>query len=73
MGGRRGCVHVDVAYAWGDATQRTGEERLPAEHLAEDAAHRPDVDGGGVLGAGKHDFGRAVPPRHHVPVSGVGV
>ena len=39
----------------------SGEERLAAQHLCEDAADAPDVDGLGVLLEREHDLGRAVP------------
>jgi len=42
------------------------EERLPAQHLSQDASHAPDVDGFGVFFEGEHDFRGAVPSRSHV-------
>ncbi len=44
-------VHVVVA----------GEQRLPADELREDAAHRPHVDGRRVLGARQQQLGGPVP------------
>ena len=35
-------------------------------HLRQNAAHGPDVDGFGVAFAVQHDFRRAVPARGHV-------
>jgi hypothetical protein len=38
-----------------------GEEGLSAEHLCEDTADAPHVDGAGVLFECEHDLGGAVP------------
>lgn len=41
------------------------EEDASAQQLGEDAAHRPDVDGVGVMAASHEDLGGAVVLRHH--------
>lgn len=38
-----------------------GKDRLSDEHLGEDAAHAPDVNGGRVLLPGEDELWRAVP------------
>ena len=47
---------VDLAVA--------GEERAAIDHLSEDAADGPDVDGSGVVFRAEEDFGSAIPQRH---------
>lgn len=42
------------------------EQRPAGEHLGEDAAHSPEVDGVGVLAAAEEDLWGAVPPSGHV-------
>ena len=42
------------------------EQRLAAEHLGENAADGPDVDGLGVLLEGQHDFGSTIPASGNV-------
>ena len=42
------------------------EQDPPAQQLSEDAAHRPDVDGVGVVAAAHEDLRRAVVLRHHL-------
>ncbi len=44
----------------------TWKKLLPSEHLCEDAADGPDVDGRRVLDDGHHELRRAVPARRHV-------
>jgi hypothetical protein len=44
----------------------SGEERLAAQHLGEDAADTPDIDGLGVFLEGQHDFGGTVPSCGHI-------
>ncbi len=44
----------------------TWEERFPTEEFGQDAADRPHVNGGGVVGHGQHELRRAVPARRHV-------
>ena len=43
-----------------------GPERNPGEQLSEDAAHRPHVDGGAVLGVPHQQLRGPVPARRHV-------
>ena len=44
----------------------TFKEVFSAEHLCEDAADGPDVDGAAVLEGQQHELGGAVPARRHV-------
>ena len=43
-----------------------GEERAPAQHLGQDAARRPNVNGLGVGLAVEHNLGRTVPARRDI-------
>ena len=47
-------------------TAVTGEHRLADEHLANDAAGTPNVDGGGVVGAAKDELRRPIIPAADV-------
>ena len=47
-----------------------GEERPPGVELGHDAAHRPHVDGTGVVGGSEQNLRGAVPPRAHVVCKG---
>jgi hypothetical protein len=42
------------------------KKRASPENLAQDAAHRPEVDSTGVLLRQQHHLGSSVPPRDHV-------
>ena len=41
----------------------TWEDGLPQQQLSHDTAHRPDIDGGGVLRGAEDKLGRPVKPR----------
>lgn len=44
----------------------TGEERATGEHLSQDTANSPDVDGLGVLLEGEHDLRSTVPASGNI-------
>jgi len=44
----------------------SGEQRLAAEHLGQNAAYAPHINSFGVLLEGEHNLRRSIPSRSHV-------
>ncbi|KAI6751336.1 hypothetical protein HG531_006032 [Fusarium graminearum] len=56
---------VSQKHQW-SLTILSGEKRLAAEHLSEDTADRPHIDGLGVLLESQHDLRRTVPSSRDI-------